>query len=76
MVRGLLGCPLEGRGVNPHAIKNDGERARDGDFGLAHAAAPGDPEPPRLQSGAFGDPRQQNVGRLEQVTAQHGVAAL
>jgi len=50
----LLLRPVELGFVDPHAVQNDRQLARDGDFGLAEAIALGEPRPPSFQSDHFG----------------------
>src|SRR5205823_2786288 len=48
-VRGnLLLRPVELGSVDPHAVQNDCQLARDRDFGLSEAIALGEPHPPSL----------------------------
>src|SRR5208282_1945972 len=68
--------PVELGSVDPHAMQNDGELARDGDLCLAEPVALGEPNPPSLHGGPFWDAHQQNPGGFKQVTAQHRIAAL
>ena len=49
----LLLRPVELGFVDPHAVQNDRELARDGDFGLAEAVALGEPNAPSLQRRPF-----------------------
>ena len=61
----LLRRPLELGPVDPHAVQNDRELARDGDFGLAEPVALGKPNSPSLQRRPFWHTGQQHVGRFE-----------
>jgi hypothetical protein len=58
----LLLRPVELGFVDPHAVQNDRELARDGDFGLAEAVALGEPPPPSFQCRPFRDACQQDAG--------------
>src|ERR1700760_3797597 len=58
----LLLRPVKLGSVDPHAMQNDRELARDRDLGLAEPAALGEPYPPSLHGGPFGDAGQQNPG--------------
>src|ERR1700720_3718610 len=49
----LLRRPVELRSVDPHAVQNNRELARDGDFGLAEAVSLGELGSPSLQSRPF-----------------------
>src|SRR5260221_7541811 len=44
----LLLRPIELGSVDPHAVQNDRELARDGDFGLSEPISLGEPHPPSL----------------------------
>src|ERR1700739_2431461 len=58
----LLLRPVKLGSVDPHAMQNDRELARDRDLGLAEALALSEPNPPSLHGGPFGDAGQQNPG--------------
>ena len=62
-----LGCnlllrPVKLGSVDPHAMQNDRELTRDRNLGLAEPVALGEPDPPSLHGGPFGDAGQQNPG--------------
>src|ERR1700691_2748552 len=67
--------PIELGSVDPHAMQNDRELARDSNLCLAEPVALGEPYAPSLHGGPFRHARQQNPGCFKQVTSQHGVAA-
>src|SRR6267154_1080369 len=56
----LLLRPVELRSVDPHAMQNDRELARDRNLGLAEPVALGEPPPPCLHGAPLWDARQQN----------------
>src|ERR1700730_16879253 len=68
--------PVELGSIDPHAMQNNRELARDRNLGLAEPIALGEPHPPSLHGGPFWDARQQNPGCFKQITSQHRVAAL
>src|SRR6267154_4212627 len=72
----LLLRPVELGPVDPHAMQNDCELARDCDLGLAEPVALDELQPPGLHGGPFRDAGQQNPGCFKQITSQHRVAAL
>src|SRR5262249_34888678 len=72
----LLRRPIELSPVDPHAVQNDRELARDSDLGLAEPIAFGEPHPPRLQRGPFRHTGQQHVSCFEQIRAEHGITTL
>ena len=72
----LLCRPVELGPVDPHAVQNDRELARDGDFGLAEPVALSQPNPPGLQGRPFLYASEQHIGGFEQICAEHSVAAL
>ena len=51
--RGVLPSPLELGAVNPNAVHDHGQPARQGHDRLLHPAAPGDLHGPRLEPGPF-----------------------
>ena len=53
----LLLRPAEFGSVDPHAMQNDCELARDRNLGLAEPAALGEPYPPSLDGGPLRDAR-------------------
>src|SRR5271170_5255506 len=53
----LLVRPVELGSVDPHAMQNDRELARDRNLGLAEPVALGKPYPPSLYGGPFWDAR-------------------
>ena len=65
----LLRRPVELGSIDPHAMQNDGELTRDRNLGLAEPVALGEPYPPSLDGGPFGDARQQNPGCFKQVAS-------
>src|SRR4029077_9533283 len=68
--------PVELGSLDPHAMQNNRELARDRNLGLAEPVALGEPYPPSFHGGPFWDARQQNPGCFKQITSQHRVAAL
>jgi hypothetical protein len=77
LLRGnLLLRPVELSLVDPHAVQNDRELARDGDCGLSEPIAFGEPHPPSLERRPFRHAGQQHASRFEKITAQHGVTTL
>src|SRR6202035_4876993 len=56
----LLLRPIELGSVDPHAMQNDRELARDRNLGLAEPVALGEPYTRSLNGGPFWDARQQN----------------
>jgi len=72
----LLRRPVELGPIDPHAVQNDRELARDGDLGLAAPVSLGELGSPSLQRRPFRHAGQQHAGRFEQIHAQHGVTAL
>ena len=67
-LRGSLLCrPVELGPVDPHAVQNDRELARDGDFGLAEPVALSQPNPPGLQGRPFLYASEQHIGGFEQI---------
>src|SRR6476619_7007473 len=58
----LLLRPVELGPVDPHAMQNDCELARDRNLGLAEPVALGEPYSPGLHGGPFRDAGQQNPG--------------
>src|SRR5258708_7773792 len=65
----LLLRPVELGSIDPHAMQNDREFARDGNFCLAEPVALGEPNSPSLHGGPPRDARQQNSGCFKQVTS-------
>src|SRR6516165_6464710 len=59
----LLVRPVELGPVDPHAVKDDCELARDGNLGLAQPVAFGEPGAPSLQRRPFRHAGQQHAGR-------------
>src|SRR6476660_9563543 len=57
--------PVELGPVDPHAMQNDCELARDRDLGLAEPVALDELHPPGLHGGPFRDARQQNPSRFK-----------
>ena len=80
LVRALRGdCllrPVELGPLDPHAVQDDREFARDGDLRLAEPVALDEPRAPSLESRPFLHAGQQHAGCLEQIHAEHGVTAL
>src|SRR6202167_3897703 len=72
----LLRRPIELGSVDPHAVQNDRELPRDGNFGLAEAVSLGELCSPSLQPRPFWHAGQQHAGRLEQIHAQDCITAL
>ena len=60
----LLLRPVELGPVDPHAMQNDCELARDRDLGLAEPVALDELHSPGLHGGPFRDTGQQNPGRF------------
>jgi hypothetical protein len=60
----LVRRPVELGSINPHAVQNDRELARDGDLGLAEAVSLAELGSPSLQSRPFWHASQQNAGRF------------
>src|ERR1700761_4289253 len=58
----ILLRPIELGSVDPHAMQNDCELARDRDLGLAKPVTLDELHPPRLHGGPFRDASQQNPG--------------
>src|ERR1700730_13945123 len=54
----LLFRPVELGSIDPHAMQNDRELARDSNLGLAEPVALGEPNPPSLHGGPFWDAGQ------------------
>src|ERR1051325_10446767 len=80
LVRALRGdCllrPVELGPLDPHAVQDDRELARDSDLRLAEPVALDEPRAPSLESRPFLHAGQQHAGCLEQIHAEHGVTAL
>src|SRR5690349_15008642 len=72
----LVVRPVELGPVDPHAVQDDCELARNGNLGLAQPVAFGEPRAPSLQRRPFRYAGQQYAGRLEQIHAEHGVSTL
>src|SRR6516165_11905074 len=72
----LLLRPVKLGSVDPHAVQNDCELARDGDCGLSQPISLGEPQPPSLQRRPFRHAGQQHAGCFEKITAEHGVTTL
>src|SRR5215510_13059473 len=54
LLRGdLLFRPVELGSIDPHAVQNDGQLARDSDLGFAQAVSLGKSHPPSLQGRPF-----------------------
>lgn len=51
---GRLGCPAERHAVDPHAMQDDGQPARNGDHRPGHAPAFGDAQAPGLERRVLG----------------------
>lgn len=63
---GRLGRPAERDAIDPHAVQNDRQPARDGNHRLSHATSFGDTQTLGLECRGFGLWSQEDQRRLEQ----------
>src|SRR3974390_521068 len=75
-VRGLFPGPTELSAVDPDAVHDHGQPARQSHGGLLYSAVPGDLHRPGLEPGPFGSAGQHDMGRLVKHDPHHLVAAL
>src|SRR5260370_16743785 len=68
----LLLRPVELGSVDPHAMQNDRELARDGDFGLTEPISLGEPHPPSLYRPPFRHTGHHHPACFEKITPYHG----
>jgi hypothetical protein len=72
---GLFPGPAELGAVNPYAVHDHGQPARQGDDRLLHAAAPGDLHRPGLEPGPFLRMQQHALGRFVEHDPHHFISA-
>src|SRR5580704_11669649 len=65
----LLLRPVELASIDPHAMQNHRELARNCNLGLAEPIALGEPNPPSLYGGPLRDTCQQDPGCFKQVAS-------